>query len=95
NGLTVFPVVMEDLYERGGLDRVMLQVVETIEQETGRKLVMQRKALDSADLCEARYQLLLSLLPGNHERNISPGHFICGHRVIEGKLDIFECVIEF
>lgn len=65
DGFVVFPVVKEDLYEPGGLDRVMRQVVASIEERTHRQLVMPRKALESELLRERRQRLLLSLLPGS------------------------------
>ena len=54
----------EDLNERGGLDRLMLQVINTIERKGARQLKWQRKALESKLLCDLRQELIWSLLPG-------------------------------
>lgn len=64
DGLTVFPVVKEDLYERDGLDRVMAQVVAAIEAHDGRDLSAQRRVLASRVARESRYELIRSLMPG-------------------------------
>ena len=39
DGLTVFPITKEDLREKGGLDRVMRQVVESIERTSSLDMV--------------------------------------------------------
>lgn len=65
DGLVVFPVVKEDLYEQGGLDKVMRQVMTSIEERTGRELAITRTALSSRFLCERRQRLVRSLLPGS------------------------------
>lgn len=64
NGYTVLPVTSEDLYEPGGLDVVMGQVITLIERETGRDLSSQKKWLAAPGAIKWRQQLLWSLLPG-------------------------------
>ncbi len=63
-GMTVLAITKEDLYERGGLDRLVLQVIETIERVVGRRLDRQRAVLDSQMLSDIRQELIWSLLPG-------------------------------
>lgn len=63
-GLTVFPVVKEDLFQRDGLDKVMAQVVAAIEAHDGRDLSAQRRVLASRLASESRYELIRSLMPG-------------------------------
>lgn len=63
-GKTVMAMTKEDLNERGGLDRLMLQVINTIERKGARQLKWQRKALESKLLCDLRQELIWSLLPG-------------------------------
>lgn len=64
NGYAVLPVTSEDLYEPGGLDVVMGQVITLIERETGRDLSEQKKWLAAPGAIKWRQQLLWSLLPG-------------------------------
>lgn len=64
NGYTVLPVTSEDLYEPGGLDVVMSQVIALIERETSRDLSSQKKWLAAPGSIKWRQQLLWSLLPG-------------------------------
>ncbi len=64
SGLTVFAVTKEDLYERGGLDRLMLQVIDAIEHTGKRRLNKQRVMLESELLSAMRQELIWSLLPG-------------------------------
>lgn len=63
DGLVVFPVVKEDLNREDGLDRVMLQVVQSIEERTGRDLTRQRRAIALPLAKQRRRELLNSLLP--------------------------------
>ena len=65
-GYTVFPVVKEDLYEDGGLDHVMLQVIEVLEKRDGRDMDVRRCMLGVGRAREQRQELLWSLLPGRH-----------------------------
>lgn len=64
NGYAVLPVTSEDLYEPGGLDAVMAQVIELIECETGRELTEQRDFLNDERMASRRQRFLWSLLPG-------------------------------
>ena len=45
-GYVVMPVTKEDLQERGGLDRVIKQVIDAIEREGTRNLEAQRQMLE-------------------------------------------------
>lgn len=65
DGLHVVPIVKEDLYESGGLDRSMLQVTELLERYAHRDCREIRIALQSAFAAKKRHRLLLSMLPGN------------------------------
>lgn len=58
NGYAVLPVTSEDLYEPGGLDVVMGQVIALIERETGRDLSEQKKWLAAPGAIKWRQQLL-------------------------------------
>lgn len=71
NGYTVFPVVKEDLYDEGGLDKVMLQVIGALERTTDADLSSQREALDLPFATRQRQRLIWSLLPGSREKRIS------------------------
>lgn len=63
-GYSVIAVTSEDLYEPGGLDAVMAQVIELIERETGRELTEQRDFLNDERMASRRQRFLWSLLPG-------------------------------
>ncbi len=63
-GLTVFSITKEDLGEPGGLDRVMLQVIEAIEATGERNLAEVRRFVSRADLVRARQDFIWSLIPG-------------------------------
>lgn len=63
-GMTVLAMTKEDLYERGGLDQVMRQVIDTIERTGKRRLTKQRALLESPLLSAMRQELIWSLLPG-------------------------------
>ena len=65
-GYVVFPVVKEDLYSEGGLDRVMLQVCEALETFAGRDVSAQRRAMKSKFMRAKRQELVWSLLAGKH-----------------------------
>lgn len=62
-GMTVLPVTKEDLFERGGLDKVMRQVISAIEHEGKRNLPKQRTMLESPILRKFRQDLIWSTLP--------------------------------
>lgn len=93
-GLAVFPVVKEDLYTKGGLDQIAAHLITTIEQLTNRDMTAQKRILGMKRLSDARWHMALSLLPGKHERNIHVGHFIAGHEVSHGPMEVYECWIE-
>ena len=63
-GLTVLAMTKEDLYERGGLDRLMLQVMDAIERTGKRRLNKQRVMMKNALISNLRQELIWSLLPG-------------------------------
>ena len=63
-GLTVLAMTKEDLYERGGLDRLMLQVMDAIERTGKRRLNKQRVMMRNALISNLRQELIWSLLPG-------------------------------
>lgn len=94
DGLAVFPIVKEDLYPRGGFDKVVAHLALVIEQLTNRDMGKQKKILNMRRLSDARWHMALSLLPGKHERNIHVARFICGHEVIEGPPETHECWVE-
>jgi hypothetical protein len=71
SGLTVLPVTSEDLYQEGGLDVVVGQVIEAIERETGKRLEAQRNVLRQKALSKGRQRLLWSVLPGARGRRIA------------------------
>lgn len=64
-GLTVFSVTKEDLEEDGGFDRVMGQVVETIERSGARTLMWHRSLSGDDALARARQDFIWSLMPGS------------------------------
>ena len=63
-GLTVFTAVKEDLYERGALDRLMLQLISALEVETGKTYPKTHAALKSRGLSSMRQKHIWALLPG-------------------------------
>ena len=69
-GYTVLPVTSEDLYEKGGLDAVMLQVMDLIGRETGEPFVAQRNLLARPKLAKRRQRLIWSLLPGQRGEDL-------------------------
>jgi hypothetical protein len=64
SGKIVFSITKEDLYEAGGMDRVMTQVIEAIEASGKRNLHAQRLSLESRVAANIRQQFVWSLLPG-------------------------------
>ena len=70
-GLSVLPVTKEDLLERGGLDRVMLQAMSIIERLGQGDYTRQKQALRRKKLAEERQKLIWSLLPGTRGRVLS------------------------
>lgn len=70
-GLSVLPVTKEDFYERGGIDRVMLQAMSLLERVCQRDYSKHRRALIMPRLAEERQRLIWSLLPGRRGRELS------------------------
>ena len=70
-GYVVFPVIKEDLYEEGGLDRVMMQVFEALEAFGHCDMSRQRRMMNSKLLRAKRQELVWSLLPGKHREFVS------------------------
>ncbi len=93
-GFTVFPVFKEDLYQPGGLDSLVGRVVELLEQHGGLDLWAPKRALSSKALCEDRYRLLRSLLPGTYKPEAELGRYIAGIRWAEDEPELIECWIE-
>lgn len=88
-GLVVLPATSEDLFERGGFDALMLEVMCAIERFAGRDLSSQRTALAAPGLVRGRQRLVWSLLPWaeatNHaremlalERQATAGAYVLG-----------------
>ena len=67
-GYVVMPVTKEDLQERGGLDRVIKQVIDAIEREGTRNLEAQRQMLEDESLTQMRQLFIWSLMPGASAR---------------------------
>ena len=63
-GYTVFSVTKEDLYERGGLDRVVRKVLRAMEREGMRGIGKRRELLNNGPLASERQLRIWSLLPG-------------------------------
>lgn len=70
-GLSVLPVTKEDFYERGGIDRVMLQAMSLLERGGMGDFSKHRRALRRPRLAEERQRLIWSLLPGRRGRELS------------------------
>lgn len=64
DGLMVFPMTKEDLYEDGGLDAVMMQVMEALAHYEGWDVAERQGILQSAFARRERQALLTSMLPG-------------------------------
>jgi len=93
SGYSVLPMVMEDLYVRGGMDAMAALLISAIEQRDKRDLSRQRRHLGKRALSDARYRMMLSLLPGNHPRHVKVGRFIQGFKVDETSWEPEERVI--
>lgn len=70
DGLTVFQVCKEDLYEHGGLDKVMMQVLTALELREGWDVSEKMAVLSSSFARRERQALLYSMLPGR--RRVPP-----------------------
>ena len=95
SGYTVFPILKEDLYQRGGFDRMVAQLVGALKLQGDLDLWAPKRALASSQLCADRYRLLLSLLPGKQEIDVKLGRYLSGIRISDEKPETFECWIEF
>ena len=93
-GMTVFPLLKEDLYEPGGLDRMMGAILDVLQDRHGWDVRQQRRSIKLKALCEERHRMILSLLPGKAERDIQVAHFIQGLKVSEEPAEMIECWIE-
>ena len=69
-GLVVLPVTKEDLFREGGLDVVVLELLDVLENEYGLDLDLQRRFVTGGALAKARQDLLWSLLPGSRGRQL-------------------------
>ena len=82
-GYVVFPVTKEDLYQDGGLDKVMRQLYETIERFSGQSMEEQRRSLVGPLMKERRQQLVWAVMPGErgkeYLRLLSPPDGKNGH----------------
>ena len=94
DGLSIFPILKEDLYPKGGLDQIVAHLITVIEQTSDRDMDSQKKILGMTRLASARWRMILSLLPGKHERSIHVSRFIQGNEVVEGQCKVHECWIE-
>lgn len=70
-GLSVLPVTKEDFYERGGIDRVMLQAMSLLERTGQGDYSKQRRMLRRRGVAAERQRLIWSLLPGKRGRRLS------------------------
>ena len=93
-GLSVLPVLKEDLYEPGGLDMLAMQLVELVEKSTGRDMSVQRLVLESGALSTPRYRTMLSLLPGKNQRATQVLKRAGSLNVYESEPGVSECWIE-
>lgn len=64
DGLTVFQVYKEDVYEYGGLDKVMMQVLTALEMREGWDVSGQMELLRSSFARRERQALVYSMMPG-------------------------------
>ena len=70
-GYSVLPITSEDLSEEGGFDRLVGQVMDFLESESGRKLDRQRTFMARKRVRRERQDLIWSLLPGERGARIS------------------------
>ncbi|MBQ9067646.1 MAG: hypothetical protein IJ131_01100 [Eggerthellaceae bacterium] len=93
-GYTVLPVVKEDLIEPGGIEQLVMRLIAAVESETGQSLEAQRRACSLMALTDERHKLVMSLLPGKHERDIKLARFVGGFKVVDGPQEAIECMVE-
>ena len=70
-GLAVLPVTREDLYQKGGLDTLMMRVIDTIEHLAKRKDTTHFEVPASPALARMRQRLIWMLLPGARGRQLA------------------------
>lgn len=70
SGLSILPVLMEDLYAPDGLEQIAMELVRLLERLAGRDMAIQRLVLEGKVLSKERHRKLLSLLPGKHVRDV-------------------------
>lgn len=94
DGLIVIPVTKEDLYVPGGFDQIVALLISLLEHHGKRDMSWQKRILSMRVLSEERHRMILSLLPGKHERNVQVERFINGYKVYDGPSITHECWIE-
>ena len=70
-GLAVLPVTREDLYQKGGLDTLMMRVIDTIEHLAKRRDTARFEVPASPALARMRQRLIWMLLPGARGRQLA------------------------
>ena len=73
-GYLVFSVTKEDLFAEGGLDQLMLQVMDAAERHAGRDYSFQRQMLRSKVIARRRQRLIWGLLPGSYGQELLRRH---------------------
>lgn len=63
-GYIVFPATKEDLYECGGLDRLMLQVYDAIERYAHVSMAEPRSCLSNRAMARRRQEIIWAVMPG-------------------------------
>ncbi|MBQ9059189.1 MAG: hypothetical protein IJ125_08415 [Atopobiaceae bacterium] len=64
-GMTVFAISREDLYEKGAFEQLVSDVVTLMERERGRDKPIQRAILKNQTFANYRQDLIWTLLPGD------------------------------
>lgn len=94
SGLSILPVLKEDLYTSKGLEMLVGQLVNSLERLTDRDMSIQKFILDSGAFSTARHRMLLSLLPSRRDIDAVIYEQINGLRVYEDESGASECWIE-
>ena len=94
SGLSVLPVLKEDLYAPHGLEMLVRQLIDSLERLANRNMSIQKFILDSGAFSAARYRMLLSLLPGKHAIGTVAYQHGRGLWVYEDEPGASECWIE-
>lgn len=89
-GYTVLPVTSEDLYEEGGLDAVMSQVMDLIARETGRDFSAERAFMQRPNIAMKRQRLIWSLLPGQRGEELLRELYAEDQRMIQAYRDAWK-----